>query len=667
MYKFDVRSGFGRELAAHQLRQHKISQVSSSSSKFSGYFLFSFLDKNKRIGQVALALLTGCVVSILAGCGGVTYNASSRALSAISCAKKSLTGAQSTVCSVNLSAVAKDSTTVTLSSSDAALNVPTLVVVPAGANNVGFNAISEAVSNAVNVTITAASGRVTATDVITLNPVAAPTPGPNPAPVGTLSKISCAKQTLTGPTTTACSVYLSAAAASQTAVTLSSSNNALRAPTSVNVPVGETSAGFSVTASAVSNTQTATLTATADGVSQMNAITLSPSSSAPSPTSVATLSKLSCASQALTGPTSMQCSVYLSSAATSQTVVTLSSNNNALQPPASVKVPAGATAAAFNVTASSLSAKQTALLTATLNGISQMDAITLNSATSATPAAAAALSNLSCATQTLTGPTYMECSVYLSAAATSQTAVTLVSNNKALQAPPTVNVAAGTTAAAFKVTTSALDTKQTVMLTATANGVSQSEAITLNPATTSSVATLSRLSCATQKIIAPATTTCSVSLNTTASGQTVVTLSSNNKALQSPASVNIAAGSTSATFTVTASALTTSQQATLTASANGSSLTDVIQLETATAEAQHAVQLSWNAPNPTSDPVVGYHVYRATSGGSDYVLLAPEPDTKTNYDDTTVKSGTTYQYIVKSVDSDGVESAASNSTSVTVP
>jgi fibronectin type 3 domain-containing protein len=118
---------------------------------------------------------------------------------------------------------------------------------------------------------------------------------------------------------------------------------------------------------------------------------------------------------------------------------------------------------------------------------------------------------------------------------------------------------------------------------------------------------------------------------------------------------------------VTASALTTPQQATLTASANGSSLTDVIQLETATAEAQHAVQLSWNAPNPTSDPVVGYHVYRATSGGTDYVLLAPEPDTKTNYDDTTVKSGTTYHYIVKSVDNDGVESAASNSTSVTVP
>jgi hypothetical protein len=332
-----------------------------------------------------------------------------------------------------------------------------------------------------------------------------------------------------------------------------------------------------------------------------------------------------------------------------------------------VSVPTGETSVGFNVTASAVSNAQTATLTATADGVSQMNSITLNPATAAAPAPAATLSKLSCATQTLTVPATTACSVYLSSAATSQTMVTLSSSANALHTPASVNVAAGATAAVFNVTASALNTKQTVSLAASVGGVSQTYLITLNPATTAPTATLSQLSCATQKLTGPTTTACSVSLNATASGQTVVTLSSNNKALQSPASVNIAAGSTSANFTVTASALTTPQQATLTASANGSSLTDVIQLETASAEAQHAVQLSWNAPNPTSDPVVGYHVYRATSGGTDYVLLAPEPDTKTNYDDTTVKSGTTYHYIVKSVDNDGVESAASNSTSVTVP
>jgi fibronectin type 3 domain-containing protein len=49
------------------------------------------------------------------------------------------------------------------------------------------------------------------------------------------------------------------------------------------------------------------------------------------------------------------------------------------------------------------------------------------------------------------------------------------------------------------------------------------------------------------------------------------------------------------------------------------------------------------------------------------VLLSPSSDTRTSYDDTTVKSGVKYDYIVRSVDSDGAESAPSNKTTVTVP
>lgn len=727
MYKFNVRPEFGRELAAQQLKQHRSRQFNNSSLESAGYFLLSFLYKNRRVGQLTSALLAGCVVSILAGCGGVTHNSTTIALNTISCGTQSLTGAQTTACSVNLSSPAKSSAAVTLTSNNAALNVPTTIVVAAGATTAGFHAVSEAVSKAVSVTITAEMDSVTKTDVITLNPVASPTPSPTPAPVASLSKVSCATQTLTGPTTAACSVYLSAAAASQTVVALASSNGALRAPASVNVPAGQTSAGFSVTVSAVSSPETATLTATADGVSQMDAITLAPSAGpTPAPVAtlsklscatqtligptttacsvylsaaatsqtvvklsssssalqapvsvdvavgatsasfnvkasalsskqtalltatangvsqmdsitldpattttppsapVATLSKLSCAMQTLTGPTTTACSVYLSAAATSQTVVMLSSNNKALQPPISVNVAAGATSAAFNVTASAMSTKQTVTLTATANGVSQIDAITLNPATSAP---VATLNKLSCATQTLTGPTWMQCSVYLSAAATSQTVVTLSSSNKALQPPASVNVAAGATSAAFNVTVSALSTKQTVTLTATGDGVSQMQAITLNPATSAPAATLSKLSCATQTLTGPTTTACSVYLSSAAASQTVVTLSSNNKALQSPASVSVAAGATSVAFNVTASALSTAQAVTLTATANGVSQAAVIQLEGATAQpaTQHAVQLSWNAPAPTSDPVVGYHVYRATSGDRIMRCSLPHP------------------------------------------
>jgi hypothetical protein len=668
MYQFEFRPGFGRELAAQQLKQHEVSQPNSSSLESAGSFQLSFLFTKRRISPLTLALLTGCAVSILAGCGGVTRNSSpgALALSTISCGAESATGTQSMACSVNLSSAAMNSTTVTLSSSNAALSVPTTVVVAAGANTAGFNAVSEAVSQSVSVTITGEAGGVTKTQRITLYPLSASAPG-----AGTLSKISCEKQTLSGPTTDACSVYLSAAAGSQTVVTLSSSSSDLKVPASVNVPAGETNVGFSATALAVSSPEKAKLTATADGVSQMDAITLSPDSS-PAPAPVATLSKISCDKKTLTGPTTDKCSVSLTAAATDKTVVTLSSSNGALKVPTSVDVHVGETDAAFSVTASAVSSQEKATLTATADGVSQMDAITLSPGTSSTPAPVATLNSISCGKQTLTGPTTDSCSVSLSAAATSQTVVTLSSSNSALKVPASVSVAEGSTSAAFSATASAVTTAAKATLTATADGVSQTDAITLSPAaspTPAPVATLSTISCATQTLTGPATDSCSVSLSAAATNQTVVTLSSSSSALTVPASVTVAAGSTNAAFNATALAVTTAAKATLTATAGGVSQTDVVQLDAPAAQpaTQLEVQLNWDAPASTSDPVVGYNVYRSASGTSNYALVSSSTDTQTSYDDTTVTSGVTYDYIVKSIDSEGVESAPSNTISITVP
>jgi hypothetical protein len=235
-----------------------------------------------------------------------------------------------------------------------------------------------------------------------------------------------------------------------------------------------------------------------------------------------------------------------------------------------VNIPAGETSVNFSVTAAAVSQSQTATLKATVDDISQTDALTLSPAGTSTSSSATTLTRLNCASSALSGSTYMECSVYLSAPAASQTSVALLSNNKDLLTPASVNIPAGVSATPFKVTTSAPSTKQTATLTATLNGMSQSAAITLNPANSSSAA-------------------------------------------------------------------------------------------------EHGVQLSWNAPASTSDQVAGYHVYRAPSGGSNFVLLAPSPDAQTSYDDTTVTSGQKYDYIVRSVDSGGMESGPSNKTTVTVP
>jgi fibronectin type 3 domain-containing protein len=80
---------------------------------------------------------------------------------------------------------------------------------------------------------------------------------------------------------------------------------------------------------------------------------------------------------------------------------------------------------------------------------------------------------------------------------------------------------------------------------------------------------------------------------------------------------------------------------------------------------QHEIDLSWNAPSSSDDPVVGYNVYRSTDGGGTYTKLDSSSDAE--YVDGAVQSGTTYMYEVKSVDADGVESDASNQISLSVP
>lgn len=78
------------------------------------------------------------------------------------------------------------------------------------------------------------------------------------------------------------------------------------------------------------------------------------------------------------------------------------------------------------------------------------------------------------------------------------------------------------------------------------------------------------------------------------------------------------------------------------------------------------VDLSWSAPSSSANPVAGYNVYRALGSGA-FGLVNSSMDTATTYVDTGVTSGDTYNYIVKSVDTSGVESAPSNEIAVAVP
>jgi len=81
----------------------------------------------------------------------------------------------------------------------------------------------------------------------------------------------------------------------------------------------------------------------------------------------------------------------------------------------------------------------------------------------------------------------------------------------------------------------------------------------------------------------------------------------------------------------------------------------------------HEVNLSWEAPASSAVPIVGYNSYRSTGGSSTYQLLNSSPDAQTTYVDSSVQAGVTYDYIVKSVDSSGLESTPSNEVAATIP
>jgi fibronectin type 3 domain-containing protein len=83
--------------------------------------------------------------------------------------------------------------------------------------------------------------------------------------------------------------------------------------------------------------------------------------------------------------------------------------------------------------------------------------------------------------------------------------------------------------------------------------------------------------------------------------------------------------------------------------------------------ASHKVTLSWSPPKSSTDPVAGYYVYRSLGGSSPNQQLNSSSETQTTYVDSTVHAGVTYDYLVRSVDSSGRQSSASNNVSTTIP
>jgi fibronectin type 3 domain-containing protein len=82
---------------------------------------------------------------------------------------------------------------------------------------------------------------------------------------------------------------------------------------------------------------------------------------------------------------------------------------------------------------------------------------------------------------------------------------------------------------------------------------------------------------------------------------------------------------------------------------------------------QETVTLTWDAPASSPDPVAGYNAYRSPDGLATYQQLNTAPVAVTSYLDLTIQPLQTYDYVVRSVDAQGVTSPNSNVAVVAVP
>ena len=81
---------------------------------------------------------------------------------------------------------------------------------------------------------------------------------------------------------------------------------------------------------------------------------------------------------------------------------------------------------------------------------------------------------------------------------------------------------------------------------------------------------------------------------------------------------------------------------------------------------ESSVTLSWETTTDCDgNDVVGYNLYRGTTSGGPYTKVNTELITETTYTDTGIENGTSYYYVVKSVDEDGDEGVPTTELGVT--
>jgi hypothetical protein len=439
---------------------------------------------------------------------------------------------------------------VTLSTSDNTIaTLPSsTVTVPQGATSATFTVDTNIVTSTATVVISATYGGNTASANLTITS--------RPAVVSlTLNP----NAVLGGASSTATVTLNQAAPNGGTVVNLASANTSVATvPATVTVAGSSTTGTFTVTTSPVSTTASATITASYSGSSTSASLTVS----APQ------VQSLSLSPAVVVGGVgNSTATITLTGLAPGGTVLTLSSSNNAAASvPSSITLGATSTTATFTVTSFPVSAATSVTISATYNGTAsaalRVNPPTVTSVVLNPSSVEGGTSSIG--TVTLSNPPAPGATVALSS-----------SNTTVATIPANVTVNAGTTTAAFTVSTEKVSASTLVTISAMLGGGSASSQLTVTPSPT-----LSTLSFSPMSLVGGNTSTGTVRLTLAApTGGLVIALSSANPSVATvPASVTVAAGSTSATFTIITTPVATQTAVAITASAGTVNMTATLTM-----------------------------------------------------------------------------------------
>jgi outer membrane protein assembly factor BamB len=433
--------------------------------------------------------------------------------------------------------------TVNLSSNNTAATVANSIIVPAGQTTANFTAVTSPVSSQILAGITALPG-VNQTATLTINTAAPLSMSVNPSSV-TGGATSAASVTLNGP-----------AGPNGLTVSLASSSAVASVPTSFVIPAGKTNGSFEISTTGVNLLTAATITATAGDQSVNGALTIVP----------AVLSSLALTPTVVTGGSSSSGTVTLSGpAGPAGTVVNLSSNLASASTPGTVTVSAGQQSASFKVTTAGVNSQSVATISATSAGLTETAKLTIN------PAALASLiaspssvigGSSSTGTVTLNGP-----------AGPNGTVVALSTSSSYATIPASMTISPGQTTGTFAIQTSGVGSQVNAAINANLNGIGQTAALTITPATLLSVEV------SPSTVIGGNASKGAVTLNGPAGpGGAIISLASSSADVKVSLTVMIPSGQLTAVFPVNTVGVGTQQVVTITGSLNGLSQSATLTL-----------------------------------------------------------------------------------------